>query len=142
VADDGLRRGVTSLYHDSLTAGHPRILKTCHLLAKDYWWPNMKDFVTAYVHGCATCQASKANTTHPRIPHFPITTTPTALPFKTVTIDLIIKLPHSNGFDSILTVTDYDCSKAALFIPCNESSSTSNIASLYVQHVFPHYGTP
>ena len=38
VADDSLRRGVTSLYHDSPTAGHPGILKTCLLVTKDYWW--------------------------------------------------------------------------------------------------------
>ena len=63
VADDSLRWGVTSLYHDSPTAGHPGILKTCLLLAKDYWWPHMKDFVSAFIRGCATCQATKPLTT-------------------------------------------------------------------------------
>ena len=29
VADNSLRKGVTSLYHDSPTAGHPSILKSC-----------------------------------------------------------------------------------------------------------------
>jgi transposase InsO family protein len=57
-------------------------------------------------------------------------------------MDLIVKLPLSDGFDSILTVTDHDCSKAAIFIPCHETATASTIADLYVQHVFPHYGTP
>ena len=142
VADDSLRKGVTSLYHDSPTAGHPGVLKTCLLIAKDYWWPHMKTFVTSFIQGCATCQATKANTSRPRVPHCPITTDRAALPFETVAMDLIVKLPLSNGFDSILTITDHDCSKAAIFIPCHETATASTIADLYVQHVFPHYGTP
>ena len=34
--DNALRKGVTSLYHNSTTAGHPGILKTCIMLAKDF----------------------------------------------------------------------------------------------------------
>ena len=142
VADNSLRKGVTSLYHDSTTAGHPGVLKTCLLLAKDYWWPHMKGFVSSFIRGCATCQATKVNMSHPRVPHCPITTDRAALPFDTITMDLIVKLPLSNSFDSILTVMDHDCSKAAIFIPCHETATTFTIANLYVQHVFPHYGTP
>jgi len=69
MADDELRRGVTSLFHDQLTAGHPGIAKTLQLLAPYYWWPNMKTFVTEYIRGCATCQMNKVNThpTHPAL---------------------------------------------------------------------------
>jgi len=41
------------------------------------------------------------------------------MPFETVALDFITKLPLSQGYDSILTVTDHDCTKAAIFIPCN-----------------------
>ena len=57
--DNALRKGVTSLYHDSTTARHPRTLKTCVMIAKDFWWPKMGTFVQDYVKGCATCQATK-----------------------------------------------------------------------------------
>jgi hypothetical protein len=40
------------------------------------------------------------------------------MPFKTITLDFIVKLPVSQGFDSILTITDQGCMKAAIFIPC------------------------
>ena len=40
VEDNALRRGVTSLFHDSTTAGHPGIAKTLQLLSQYYWWPN------------------------------------------------------------------------------------------------------
>jgi hypothetical protein len=59
-----------------------------------------------------------------------------------VSVDLIVKLPQSQGYDSILTITDHDCSKAAFFIPCNEATDAEGMAHLYGQHVFPHYGIP
>ena len=62
VENNDLRRGVTSLFHDSTTAGHPGIAKTCALLQEHYWWPGIKWFVTDYVRGCATCQMNKVNT--------------------------------------------------------------------------------
>jgi len=73
VADNSLRRGVISLFHNHVTARHPRITKTLQLIAPYYWWPNMKFFITEYIKGCATCQMTKVNThpTHP--PMFPIT---------------------------------------------------------------------
>jgi len=49
MADNTLRRGVTSLFHDQLTAGHPGISKTLQLISPYYWWPNMKAFITEYI---------------------------------------------------------------------------------------------
>ena len=142
VADNDLRRGVTSLFHDSTTAGHPGITKTLQLILHYYWWPNIKTFVTEYIRGCSTCQMTKVNTnpTHP--PLFPITPAENALPFETIAMDFITKLPPSGGFDMILTITDTDCSKASVFIPCNETIDTEGVARLYLNHVFPSYGIP
>jgi hypothetical protein len=67
----------------------------------------------------------------------PITPVHEVLPFQTIALDFIVKLPVSNGYDSILTVTDHDCSKAAIFIPCNETISTKGVARLYPHYVFP-----
>ncbi len=64
------------------------------------------------------------------------------MPFKTVTLDFITKLPVSQGYDSILTVTDHDCSKAALFIPYKEAMMAEETAGLIVQHVFPWFELP
>jgi Integrase zinc binding domain len=60
VGNNDLKRGVISLFHDPPMAGHPGIAKTMTLAAQHYWWPGMKDFVTAYVKGCANCQMSKS----------------------------------------------------------------------------------
>ncbi len=59
------------------------------------------------------------------------------MPFETITLDFITKLPKSQGYDSILTVTDHNCSKAALFIPCREAMMVEETVGLIMQHVFP-----
>ena len=142
VGNDTLKRGVISLFHDSTTAGHPGIAKTLAMVSRFYWWPGIKDFVTEYVKGCHICQMTKTNT-HPTRPALsPITTDPTARPFEVISLDFIVKLPLSNGFDTILTITDHDCSKAAIFIPCNETIDAPGVAQLYAANVFPHYGIP
>jgi hypothetical protein len=56
--------------------------------------------------------------------------------------DFIVKLPVSQGFDSILTITDQGCTKAAIFIPCNEDITAEETAVLYIKHVFAHFGLP
>ena len=53
-----------------------------------------------------------------------------------------MKLPDSNGNDSILTIVDHDCSKATIFLPCKETIDTLGVATLYATQVFPHYGIP
>src|SRR6266702_5168196 len=92
--------------------------------------------------GCAVCQANKINTHHQKPSLYPITTDPEAQPFEVITMDFITKLPPSQGYDSILTITDHDCSKVVLFIPCNEAMTAEEMARLIVQHVFPQFGLP
>jgi hypothetical protein len=62
------------------------------------------------------------------------------MPFETIALDFITKLPESQGYDYILTVTDHDCTKAAIFIPCREEINAEGMAALYIQHVFAHFG--
>jgi hypothetical protein len=57
-------------------------------------------------------------------------------------LDFITKLPTSEENDTILTITDHDCSKAALFFACKETITAEEVADLYVKQVFPHYGIP
>jgi len=64
------------------------------------------------------------------------------MPFETVTLDFITKLPTSQGYDSILTIMDHDCSKAAIFIPCKEAITAEETAGLILQHIFPRFRLP
>ena len=98
-----------------------------------------------YVKGCATCQSTKPLTHRPKPPIVllePQEQEASNIPFQVISIDLIMDLPQSDGNDSILTIVDHDCSKAAIFLPCTKEISTKGIIDLYAKHVFSHYGIP
>ena len=122
-------------------AGHPGISNTYRIAKKDFCWPNMKQDIEQYVKGCAACQANKANTRPLKPAMMPITPQH-HLPFQAIAMDFITKLPQSGKYDTILTITDHDCSKAAIFIPCQEMITAEGVAVLYLQHIFPRYGAP
>ena len=142
VGNNDLKRGVISKFHDALMARHPGIAKTTSEICKYYWWLGIQDFIMEYIKGCATCQMNKVNTNPTKPPIYPITPAPDALPFQTITLDFITKLPESLGNDTILIITDHDCSKASIFIPCKEAIDSEGVAKLYVQHMVPHYSLP
>ena len=141
VEDSSLKRGVISLYHDSLTARHPGISNTTWAITKDFWWPAMKKDVTKYVKGCTMCQSRKNQLNKTKPPPFPITSDTYDTPFTSIAMDFIVKLPLSESYDTILTITD-TFSKASIFIPCNESINDENTAKLYATYVLPHYRLP
>jgi hypothetical protein len=136
------KREVIRTYHDSPVYGHPGISKTVQLTKRNHWWPGMKHDVAEYVRGCADCQHHKVNNRPTRAPLQPIYPKTEAMPFETVTLDFIVKLPVSEDFDSILTITNQGCTKAAIFIPCNEDITAEETAALYIKHVFAHFGLP
>ena len=137
-----LCRHLIAAHHDHATAGHPGIQRTISLISQRYWWPGLREFVRNYVKGCATCQATKAGTMKPRVPLFPITARHALISFGVIALDLIVNLPPSEGYDSILTITDHDCTKASLFFPCKQTITSQGVAALYAKHVFPHFGIP
>jgi len=48
----------------------------------------------------------------------------------------------SNGYDSILTITDHDCTKGVILIPCRETMNAEELAREYKDKVFPFVGIP
>jgi hypothetical protein len=130
-------------HHDLPVYGHhPGINQTIQIVERNYWWPQLHGDVKDYVQGCADCQRHKVNNRPAKAPLRPIYPKPEAMPFETIALDFITKLPESQGYDSILTVTDHDCMKAAIFIPCREEINAEGTAALYIQHVFAHFRLP
>jgi hypothetical protein len=89
-----------------------------------------------------TVKDTKSITDLPKRPYNLFTPSPETKPFEVIAIDFITKLPLSQGFDSILTVTDHSCTKAVRFIPCTEAITAEGTAQLFLQKVFCHYGLP
>jgi len=136
------RRRIMKEFHDPPTARHPGIVRTKDLIARSYWWPKLQKDVEDYIKGCAQCQANKINTHTYKAPLYPITTSLETRLFQTVAMDFIMKLPLSDGCDTILTITDQGCTKMALFLPCSETITAEGVACLYLHHVFKHFGLP
>ena len=57
-------------------------------------------------------------------------------------MDLITGLPQVNRKDTILTIVDHGCSRAAIFIPCTTTIMGAGIAQLYLWNVYPWFGLP
>ena len=129
-------------YHNTPTAGHPGITKTIRQIIKDYWWPDVRKYAQRYVQGCRVCQQNKA-ITHPNQSPLNLITPGTELePFKTISVDLIVKLPKSGEYDSILTITDQGSTKAVIILPCRESMLAEELAQEYKAKAFPYIGLP
>ena len=129
-------------HHDLPIHGHPGISRTTDLIQRRYWWLRLWQDVIQYVRGCAECPRHKVNTRPTKASLTPIFPEPKVNPFEVIALDFITKLPKSHKYDSILTITDHDCSKASIFIPCKEEITAEGVAELFVQRVFRHYGLP
>ena len=102
----------------------------------------MKQWISNYVKGCAICQQTKVQTHKRPVPTYRIPTIPGTLPFQTIAMDLITRLPNRQGFNAILTIIDHGCSRAAIFLPCTTNISGPGIAQLYLDYVYRWFGLP
>jgi len=53
---------------------------------------------------------------------------------------MIMDLPLSSGFDSVLVVVDHGLTKGVIFIPCLKAIDAAGITTLFFKHVFAHFG--
>ena len=136
------RRKIIQAYHNLPAYGHPGINQTKDLVSRYYWWPQINQNVQEYVKGCTDCQRNKVNTHPKKAPLMPITPIHEALLFQIIAMDFIIKPPESKGFDSILTITDHDCTKMLIAIPCRETINAKGVAELFLRQIFPRFGLP
>jgi len=75
---DVVKRGIMNLMHNHPSAGHPGRDEMLRKTQEQYHWPNMKEWITNYVKGCATCQQNKIITHRTKVPPYCIPTEPEA----------------------------------------------------------------
>src|ERR1700746_2394995 len=124
------------MHHNLITIGHPGWWKTYELVTQNYWWPGILTFVKEYVNGCAVCQTTK------KLPQTTVPLRPNPVPqdmWQEVTMDFIINLPQSQGYDSLLVTVDH-FSKATILIPCNKTIMADETAQLFLNHVWKRTG--
>ena len=99
----------------------------------------LASFVRRYVEGCATCQQNKVNT-HPTIPPLSRIKSVASHPFQQISCYLIMHLPVSSGFDSLLVMVDHGLTKGVILCPTKKSVTTEGIATLFFHMVFLRFG--
>jgi hypothetical protein len=140
--DDALKRRILREYHDHWGVGHPGHNETIRKVQNNYFWPLQRAWIDQYVKGCATCQQNKNLMHVTKTPLYKITMLENASPFTQIAMDLIIGLPLSQGYDTILTIVDHGCSRGAIFLPCKTTITGPQIAQLYYEHIYPWFGLP
>ena len=135
-----LRRDVIAEAHDTPYSGHLGINKTVSLLARGFWWPTLRQDVTAYVQTCVPCQRNKSSTQKPAglLQPLPIPDRPWAV----VSLDFVTCLPPTRtGWDAILVFVD-KLTKMVHFAPTTSQCDAPDAARLFYECVFRLHGVP
>jgi hypothetical protein len=64
-----------------------------------------------------------------------------AAPWDTISVDFIVELPKSHGYDAIMNVVN-SVTKCAHFIPTHTTITAKGAARLYLREVWKHHGMP
>jgi hypothetical protein len=62
-------------------------------------------------------------------------------PWDTISIDFIVELPESHGYDAIMCIIDSQ-TKRVHFIPTHTTINAEGTALLFHKEVWKHHGTP
>jgi len=137
--DDALRVELMQTHHDDPLAGHYGVDKTLELLTRNYYFPGIHSYVKKYVASCDLCSRGKSprHLKHGELAPLPVPPGP----WKGISCDLIVDLPISNGYDSILVFVDR-FTKMCHLIPCTKTTTSPEFARMLLDHVIRLHGIP
>ena len=108
-------------------------------MRRDYSWPRVQSYVRLYVTSCQHCAHIKHSTPKPygllkplNIPNHP---------WQSLSMDFIVKLPPSHGYDSIWVVCDR-MTRGAHFISILETMDAPELVCLFLDCMFHYHGFP
>jgi hypothetical protein len=137
--DKGLRHCIIKQHHDTRIAGHAGRFKTLKLVSRNHWWPQMSCYISTYVKHCDLCNRTKVQCRR-SIGELHPSETPKA-PWDTISVNFIVELPESHGYDVIMCVLN-SLTKHAHFIPMHTTINTEGTALLFLKEVWKHHRTP
>lgn len=125
--------------HSSGLGGHSGITATYHKVKALFAWPNLKQYVMAFINACEVCAQAKPK--HCRLPRLlqPHPVPPNA--WHTVSLDFIEGLPKSKGFDTILVAID-KLTKYAHFLCLAHPYTALSVAQVFLANIYKLHGMP
>ena len=131
-----LKLTVTRQAHDVKVAGHFGRDKTLELLTRNYYWPNLDDWVRTYVK---TCDDGQRNKTARHKKYGPLQ--PLEVPYhpwKHISMDFITDLPKVHGYDQIWVIGDR-FTKMGHFIPL-KNRQAHTLAIAFIREIWRLHG--
>src|ERR1700730_6906257 len=134
-----LRLRILRARHDHPLAGHFGQTKTTALVFRDYTWPKLRGFVSDFCKSCTICGRAKAPRHKPygTLRQLPIP----EKPWNSILMDFIEQHPESSGCTAILVVVDR-FTKQGIFIPTTNEVNATELARLFVLHIFSKHRVP
>jgi hypothetical protein len=130
---------ILELFHDSPCAGHFGQAKTFELVSREFYWSGMRKFINSYLRSCDVCNRTKSSR---HVPYGQLKSLPIAeKPWASISMDFVVDLPISNGFDSIWVVVDR-LTKYAHFVPINKTITADQLSILFLKEIFCFHGIP
>ena len=102
-------------------------------------WPQMSRYIGQYVKMCDLCL-------HTKVQQSPLIGELSLLPtleshWDTISVDFIVELPESHGYDAIMNVVD-SVSKVSHFILTHTIITALGVACLFLTHIWKLHGLP
>jgi len=134
-----LHRQIVALCHNTHIAGHPGCWKTLELVSQNYWWPQMSRYISQYISTYDLCLRTKP-WRHSSVGELQLLSI-LDTQWDTLSVDFVVKLPESSGYDAVMTVVD-SVSKRVYFVPTHTTVTAEGAARLFLHHVWKLHGLP
>ena len=125
--------------HDHILARHFGQNKTLELVCCGYSWPSLYADIQQFCKFYVPCMWFKPQCHKPygSLKQLPIP----EQSWNFISIDFIEKLPSFSEFDTILVIVN-QLTKQAIFIPAHDTITSTDLACLFVLHVFSKHSVP
>ena len=111
--------------------------KTTELINRWYYWPKIREDIKRFIKNGDTCQRTKV-VRHAPYRFLKSNKTPDRR-WKSIAMDFIMKLPETDGYDTILVVIDR-LPKMSHFIPCWKKLDARQFANLFMKEIVRLHG--
>jgi hypothetical protein len=127
------------IHESAVETAHAGPEKLWLKLSPQYYWLRMKIDILIFCASCEVCQKIK-NSNFKRFGYLIPNPIPTR-PYESISMNFIVDLPMSGGFNAVLVIV-CRLTKHAAFIPTTTRLDAEGFAILFVRHVACRFGLP